>query len=249
LRASTTEYRQNFPGNLDFNDTFNAVPIREFLVGDVRRLLQILLGAVGLVLLIACANVANLFLVRSRGRSREIAVRTALGAGQGRIVRQLMTESLLLSFAGGAAGLALGHSAIRALLAVDTASPKSRGERSSSVPRLATGRIYSSGFDLHRHYLWSLTCAPGCAADLNVILKSGGGRTNTGLRQNRSRAILVVSEVTLAVVLLVGSALLIRSFVALYSVDRGFDINHVLAMRSLLASPRYSKSAIVNQAI
>jgi putative ABC transport system permease protein len=250
LEASTSEYRRNFPGNLDSNDTFNAVPLREFLVSDVRRLLLILLGAVGLVLLIACVNVANLFLVRSRSRSREIAVRTAMGAGLGRIVRQLMTESLLLSLAGGAAGLALGYNAVRALLAVNTAHLPRVGENGLAVFldwRLAA---FTLAVSIFTGIIFGLSPALQAArSDLNVILKSGGGRTDTGFRQNQSRAILVVSEVTLAVVLLVGSALLIRSFVALYRVDRGFDTDNVLTMRSLLTTPRYSTSATVNQAI
>jgi predicted permease len=250
LQASASAYRENFPNNLDPNDTFNAIPIREFLVGDVRRLLLIFLGAVGLVLLIACANVANLFLVRSRGRSREIAVRTAMGAGQGRIVRQLMTESLLLSFAGGAAGLTLGYSAIRALLAVNTAHLPRVGENGVAVFLDWRVAAFTLVVSISTGIVFGLSPALRAArADINVILKYGGSRTETGFRQNRSRAMLVVSEVSLAVVLLVGSALLIRSFVALYTVDRGFDTNHVLTMRSLLASPRYSKSATVNQAI
>ncbi len=250
LRASATEYREKFPDNLEPNHTLNAVPIGEFLTGDVRRLLLILLGAVGLVLLIACANVANLFLVRARGRSREIAVRTAMGAGQGRIVRQLMTESLLLSFGGGTLGLALGYGAIRALLAVNTAHLPRVGENGVAVFldwRLAA---FALAVSIATGLIFGLSPALQAArADLNAILKYSGGRTDTGFRRNKSRAVLVVSEVTLAVVLLVGSALLIRSFAALYTVDRGFDTGNVLTMRSLLANPRFSKSATVNQAI
>ncbi len=250
LRASAGAYRENFPGNLDSNDTFNALPIRDFLVGDVRRLLLILLGAVGLVLLIGCANVANLFLVRSRSRSREIAVRTAMGASRGRIVRQLMTESLLLSFAGGAVGLVLGYSAIRALLAVNTAHLPRVGENGVGVFldwRLAA---FTLAVSISTGIIFGLSPTLQAArADLNLVLKYSSSRTDTGLRQNKSRAILVVSEVTLAVVLLVGSALLLRSFAALYTVDRGFDTSNVLTMRSLLASPSYSKSATINQAI
>jgi predicted permease len=250
LQASATEYRENFPGNLDRNDTFTAVPIREFLVGDVRRFLLILLGAVSLVLLIACANVASLFLARASGRSREIAVRTAIGAGQGRIVRQLMTESLLLSLAGGAVGLTLGYSGIRALLAVNTAHLPRLGENGVAVFLDWRVAAFALTVSIVTGMIFGLSPALQAArVDLNAILKYSSGRTDTGFRQNRARAILVVSEVSLAVVLMVGSALLIRSFAALYMVDRGFDTSNVVTMRSLMASPRYSKSATLNQAI
>ena len=161
-----------------------------------------------------------------------------------------MTESLLLSFAGGAAGLAFGYSAIRALLAVNTAHLPRVGENGVAVFLDWRGAAFALAVSISTGIIFGLWPALQAArADLNVILKYGGGRTDTGFRQNRSRAMLVVSEITLAVVLLVGSALLIRSFVALYTVHRGFDTNHVLTMRSLLASPRYSKSATINQAI
>jgi predicted permease len=250
LQASEAAYRENFPGNLGDNDRFTAVPIREFLIGDIRRFLLILLGAVSLVLLIACANVASLFLARARGRSREMAVRTAMGASQGRIVRQLMTESLLLSFTGGAAGLGLGYSGIRALLAVNTAHLARLGESGAAV--LVDWRVaaFTLVVSIITGMVFGLSPALQAArTDLNMILKYSSGRTDTGFRQNRSRAILVVSEVSLAIVLMVGSALLIRSFVALYRVDRGFDIHNVLTMRSLLATPRYSRSEAVAEAV
>ncbi|HEY6340030.1 MAG TPA: ABC transporter permease [Bryobacteraceae bacterium] len=249
LRASASEYREKFPGNIDSDDTFVAVPIREFLVGDVRRFLLILLGAVSLVLLIACANVASLSLARARSRSREIAVRTALGAGQSRIVRQLMTESLLLSLAGGAIGLALGFGGIRSLLALNTAHLPRLGGNGVGISIDWRVAAFTLTVSIVTGIIFGLSPALQAArADLNAILKYGSGRTDTGFRQNRSRAILVVSEVTLAVVLMVGSALLIRSFVALYKVDRGFDTSNVLTMRSLMAGPQYSKPATVIRA-
>ena len=172
-----------------------------------------LLGAVGLVLLIACANVANLLLVRAAGRRREIAIRAAIGAGAGRMVRQLLTESVLLSLAGGALGLLLGYRGIRALLAVNTAGLPRVGENGVAVGM--DWRVV--GFALRCRWLTGIVfglfpALQGSRADLNSVLKDSSGRSGTGLRQNKARAALVVSEVSLAVILLVGSALLIRTF-------------------------------------
>jgi putative ABC transport system permease protein len=121
LQTSTVEYRAKFPKELGPKEGFSVITFREALVGDIRPLLLVLLGAVSLVLLIACANVANLLLARAAGRRRELAIRAAVGAGRGRMIRQLLTESVLLSLAGGALGSLLGYVGIRALLAVNTA--------------------------------------------------------------------------------------------------------------------------------
>jgi putative ABC transport system permease protein len=191
-----------------------------------------------------CANVANLLLARAAGRRRKIAIRVATGAGRGRIVRQLLTESVLLSFAGGALGLLLGHAGIRALLTVNTAGLPLVGQDGVAVT--IDWRVM--GFALAVSFLTGIIfglfpALQSSRADLSSMLKETSGRSGTGLRQNRARAALVVSEVILAVILLATSALAMRSFVALYKVDRGFDAKNVLTMYMSLIGPKFSKSA------
>src|SRR5579872_966421 len=250
LQTSAGDYRAKFPNVFGPKDGFTARTFREDVIGDVRPLLWALLGAVGLVMLIACANVANLLLVRATGRRREIAIRTAIGAGRARMICQLLTESLLLSLVGGALGLCLGYSGIRALLAVNTAGLPLVGERGVAVT--LDWRV--AGFTLAVSLVTGITfglfpALQGSRVDLNSVLKDSSGRWGTGLRQNKTRAALVIGEVSLAVILLIGSALLIRTFVALYRVDRGFETKNVITMQVFMTSPRYRKSIGVADAI
>jgi len=243
LRASVREYRAKFPDTLGPNISFTVRLFREALVGDTRPLLLILLSAVGFVLLIACANVANLLLVRATGRRREIAIRAAIGAGRDRLIRQLLTESLLLSLGGGALGLLLGYGGIRALLAVNTADLPFVGQNGSAVSIDWRVMGFALAVSLVTGIVFGLFPAlQSSKVDLNSILKDSGGRSGTGSRQNKALAALVVSEISLAVILLVGSALLIRSFAALYAVNRGFEAKNVLTMQTSLAGPKYLKS-------
>jgi putative ABC transport system permease protein len=221
------------------NLRFPVVPVREAIVGDIRPLLWVLSGAVVLVLLIAVSNVANLMLARSTARQREIAVRLSIGAGRGRLVRQFMTESVLLSLAGGALGTGLAVSGVTAL----------RRLGPQDLPRL--GEIGVDGQVLAFTLLVSLASAllfglapalAACAAPLNERLKAGG-RAGESRSQGRARGVLVVAQVTLSVLLLIGAGLLVRSFTRLGRVDPGFGAppDRVLTMLVSLTGPRFEK--------
>jgi putative ABC transport system permease protein len=250
LQVSAAEYRAKYPNALQPNASFSVTPFREAFVSNVRSSLLVLMGAVGFVLLIACANVANLQLVRATVRKREIAIRAAIGAGRGRIIRQLITESLLLSLAGGALGLFLGFTGIRALMSVNTAGLPRVGQDGALIE--VDGRIlaFTVLVSIATGIIFGLIPAmQGSRADLSTGLKDGGGRSGTGFRQNKTRSILVITEMSLAVILLVGSALLIRTQVALGSVNPGFDGKNVLTMRMSLTGPRFLKSMGVEQTL
>jgi putative ABC transport system permease protein len=212
--------------------TISVVPLRDQVVGDVRRAVLVLLGAVALVLLIACANVANLLLTRASGRQKEVAIRTALGAGWHRLVRQLLTESVLLGLAGGAVGLLIAKAS---LYVVRTVNP-------GNIPRLDVIAIdgavlaFTFGVSIVTGIVFGLAPALRAARiDLNTALKSGGrsaqgdGGFNTSRR--RLRSLLVVSELALSLMLLIGAGLLVRSFVRLQSVSPGFNADSVISMR------------------
>src|SRR5579859_2780845 len=209
----------------------DVVGLQKQVVGDVRRALLVLLGSVALVLLIACANVANLLLARAAGREKEVAIRTALGAGWQRLARQLLTESILLAILGGAAGLLVAKAS---LLVVRTMNP-------GNIPRLdeigINGDVlaFTFGLSLVTGVLFGL--APAWRAiklDPNSSLKAGGrsGQTDGGLylRRHRLRGLLVTSELAISLVLLIGAGLLIRSFIRLQSVPPGFTTENVLTM-------------------
>ena len=247
LRESVNEYRTKFPGALPPRESFTVKPVLEVVLADIRSLLLVLSGAVGLVLLIACANVASLLLVRAAGRNREIGIRVAVGATRGRVIRQLLAESVLLALGGGAAGLSLGYSGIRGLLAsvnADDLPPVSDIGMDWHLVGFALALSLLTGLV----FGW-LPALKASRVDLNTVLKDAGGRWGTSLRQNKARAALVIGEISLAMVLLVGSALLIRTFVALYRVDRGFQTANVITMQTSFSGPKYAKSAAVAAAV
>jgi putative ABC transport system permease protein len=216
-------------------------------VSDARPILLVLAAAVGLVLLIACANVANLLLVRATVRRREIAIRAAIGAGRSRIIRQLLTESVLLSAVGGIAGLALGLIGIRALLAVNTAGLPRLGEKGTLVGADWRVLAFTLVISIVTGIVFGLIPAlQSSRADLGATLKESSSRAGTGFRQNKMRSVLVITEVALALLLLVGSALLIRTSLALGGVNPGFDPNNVLTMRMSLSGPRFVKADAVH---
>jgi predicted lysophospholipase L1 biosynthesis ABC-type transport system permease subunit len=194
--------------------------------------------------------VANLLLVRATARQREIAVRSAMGAGRGRIVRQLLTESALLSSIGGALGLGLGFLGIRALLSVNTAGLPRVGVDGANVGIDWRVAAFTVGLSLVTGILFGLIPALQTSrVDLTSSLKESSGRSGTGARQRWTRGVLVVSEVALALILLIGSALLIKSAAALSRVDPGFDATNVLTMRMSLTGPQFQKAMGVEQMV
>lgn len=250
FQQSAEEFKRKFPRALGPQNGFTVLPFREAFVSNVRQILLVLLGAVSFVLLIACVNVANLLLVRATGRRREIAIRAALGAGRARLVRQLLTESVLLSLAGGALGLVLGFIGIRAMLSVNTAGLPRVGENGALVGVDWRVVAFTTVLSLGTGILFGLVPAlQGSRTDLSSSLKESGGRFGSGLRQNKLRSLLVVIEVGLALILLVGSGLLIRTQLALTSVDPGFDVTNVLTMRMSLTGPRFLSSSGVDQMV
>ncbi|MGB7168106.1 MAG: ABC transporter permease [Acidobacteriaceae bacterium] len=244
LKLAAFEFHREFPATTDSRTEFHIEPLRDSIVSDSRRSLLVLLGAVSLVLLIACSNVANLLLARATARKREFAIRCAVGAGRLRIVRQLLTESVLLSVTGGVLGLALGFVGVRALLAISPADLPRLGENGSAVGIDWRVLAFTLAVALGTGILFGLFPAlTATRIDLNAALKEGSSRSGTGFRQGRTRSLLVVAEVSLALVLLIASVLLIRTLVALHSVAPGFDARNVLTMEMSLTGDRYEKTA------
>jgi predicted permease len=215
--------------------SFSSKPLREVIVGDVQRPLLVLLGAVGFVLLVACANIANLLLARSSARHGEFSVRAALGAGRRRLVRQLVTESMLLGLIGGALGLVLAYWSTRALIAA----------RPAELPRIeeitlsTTVVLVTLGTALLTSFIVGLVPALQVT---NQHLLSGlqeSGRSAGGRRTHRMRSALVVTEMALAVILLTGAGLLIRSFMALTQVNPGFQPEGAISVRLTLQGAEY----------
>jgi len=233
---------------MDSTESAGVMPLRDALVGDVRLPLLILVGAVSFVLLIACANVANLLLARAAARQREIAIRTAIGASRGRLVRQLLTESMMLGLASGVAGFVLGAWGVRILLALSPGNlPRvSDAEHAASAVSALDWRVlaFTLGVSLLTGILFGLFPAVQVSKlDVNSALKETSGRSGTGLKQNRARAGLVVSEMALAVILLTGAALMIRTFLGLRSAPTGFDAHNVITMQTSLAGGKYDSTA------
>jgi len=244
FKIATEEYRRKYPGALGDDQSFGVSPLRETLVRGVRTLLWVLLGAVGFVLLIACANVANLLLARATGRRREIAIRAAVGAGRGRIIRQLLTESVMLSMTGGLLGLAIGFLGIRAILSINPGNIPRVGLQGSSVSMDGMMVLFTLGLSFATGIIFGLFPALQTSrADLSSTIKESTGRGGTSFRHNKARSLLVITEVALALVLLIGAGLLLRTFAALRAVNPGFNPHNVLTLRMLLNDPRFAKTA------
>src|SRR5215213_2058499 len=219
-----------------------VVPLQEEVIGNVRPILMVLLGAVGFVLLIACANVASLLLTRSLSRQKEVAIRSALGASRWRVIRQLLTESILLSLAGGVAGLLIAYWAVPALIAV---LPQSQ---LNAMPFLASLRIdagiltFSVVLSLLTGLVFGLAPAlQSSRLDLNEALKEGGRQTSAGTG-HRLRSAMVVTEIALAVVLLVGAGLMMKSLLRLLQTNIGFQTENLLTMAVILPPAKYPET-------
>ncbi len=240
LERINADILRAFPNQKGYG--INVKDYREQIVGRIQPVLLALVATVGFVLLIACANVANLLLARASTREREVALRAALGAGHGRIIRQLLTESLLLGLLGGAAGLGLGWAGVNAFLA---AAPE-------NLPRLnaisVDGRVlaFTTGVAVFTGLLFGLFPAFQMARTDAVQTLKEGGRAATGLGRALRRS-LVVIEVALAVVLLVGAGLMIRSLVRMQQLDLGLRTDHVLSARVSLSGERYRQGAAASE--
>jgi putative ABC transport system permease protein len=217
-----------------------VVPLHEDLVGDVRPALLVLLGAVGFVLLIACANVANLLLAKTLARQKEAAIRAVLGASGGRIVRQILVETVLLSAAGGALGFALAHFGVSAIAAFLGDNLPQSMDIAPDVTVLAFTMLVSFAIGIAAGVApaWRLT-----KINLNEALKSGLGRTDADTAGNRTRQVLVVCEVALSLVLLAGAGLMIRSVWNLRQVNPGFDPHNLLTMTLPVSATRFAGPA------
>ncbi len=241
MTTITERLEQQYP---DTNSGWRAIvmPLHERFVGDIRPALMVLLGAVCFLLLIACANVANLLLARSTARQKEIAIRTALGAHRGRIIRQLLTESVMLSLTGGALGLLFAFWGVGVLTSLSPGSIP----RVSEIGVDSRVLVFTLGVALLTGIIFGLLPALQASnPNLNETLKEGGRSSVEGTRGGRLRSVLAATEVALALVLLIGAGLMARSFLRLQDVNPGFDAQRVLTVGLFLPSTKYKEGPLV----
>ncbi len=243
MRSIAARLANTYPAD---NDQFGVrlQPIRDVFVSDIRPAVLLLFVAVTFVLLIACANVGNLFLMRGSGRAKEMALRIAIGASRGRVIAQMLAESLILTSLGGLAGLALALVMIRGLVQLMPDAMLAGATVDLNSPAL----FFTAAIVAIAAFFFGL--APtrhATRADLQLELKDGGRTTSTGASQTRWRGFLVIAEVSLALVLLVGAGLMMKSLFRLLSIDAGVRTEHVLTMQIDLRAAQYDKDpAILN---
>jgi putative ABC transport system permease protein len=236
MNVIASRLQKEYPA-IDTDLQVDVVPLRQQITGDIRLALMVLFGAVGCVLLIACANVANLLLAKASGRQKEVAIRTALGATRLRIIRQLLTEGMLLGLAGGLLGSLLAILVLRQLVIFSPANVSIPDNIGIDWQVLAFTLLLS----LLTSFIFGL--APALQAsklDLNETLKEGGRGNSAGSQQNRLRSLLVIAEVALALVLLIASGLMIKSFMRLQNVNPGFNPENLITLEMQLPENKYS---------
>jgi putative ABC transport system permease protein len=241
MQAIAGRLAATYPGS---NDQFSAAlrPIREVFVGEIRPAILILFGAVLFVLLIACANVANLFLMRGAARTREIALRIALGATRGRIVRQMLAESFVLAFFGGLLGVAVSIAGIRGLAQLIPMG----GMAGEAVNLNGAVLLFAAGAVVLSSFMFGLVPAMQLTKpEVQSELKEGGRAVSAGAGQNRLRGLLAVGEISVALILLVGAGLMMKSLYRLLAVDPGFKTDRILTMEMDLRTAQYAKDPAV----
>ena len=240
LDASAHQYEHAFPSNSDasFDTTINVAPIAEIALGGVRTTLWVLLGAVGFVLLIVCANVANLFLARASARQKEVAVRSALGASRWRLVRQFLTESIILGVSGGAIGIFMAAWGVRLL----STSSMLAIPRASEINVDGTVLVFSLFVSFLAGVLFGIVPAWRTSRiNLSEIMNEASRGSSAGARRNRAGAIIIVAELGFSVVLLAGAGLLLQSFYRLLHVPLGFEPQNIFAFQIALPTTKYAQ--------
>jgi len=246
--AAQAAQRQGLLPDPDY--TFELEPLRDAIVKDARASLLLIQAAVSLVLLIACANVANLLLARATVRQREFAIRAAIGAGRGRLLRQFATESVLLSTCGGGIGLVIGSLGVHALLSISPGNIPRIGDGGAAVALDWHVLMFTFGISLLVGIIFGIVPALRvCVPSLNQSLNEGSQRLGSDSGQSKMRSLIVLSEVSLSVVLLIGAALLIRTFAALRSVNPGFDRHNVFLMEMSLHGSQFATTANVERLV
>ena len=245
MKVIGNQFHASHPAEFIKDEGINVVGYQDFMVGEIRLSLIVLLSAVALVLLIACANVANLQLSRAVGRSREVAIRAALGASRWRVIRQLLTEGLVLSFVAGLTGFLMAGWGVAAF---QTLIPEGLIPRANQISFSPAVFLFTTSVSAVAGVLFGL--APAFHAtrlDLSRALKASATTSSGNRLQGRLRSALVVSQVSLALVLMIGAALLIRTFANLRNVDPGFDARNMLTFEIAPRGPQYATTAQVTE--